>query len=94
MNAPNCSVGDQRLRAALARFSILQEQAKSHGLTLDVDAEHRAIHAKYGSPISPWLSTFLRTHEAYVRQLAADEAKRGVFTVGLSRCLDILDDQR
>ena len=41
--------------------------------------------------ISEPLRRFLREHEPMLRELAAEEAREGTFTLGLSRCIDLLD---
>ena len=45
-------------------------------------------------PISEVLRAFLRQHETKLRNMAEAESECGKFTVGLSRCLDILDVER
>jgi len=44
--------------------------------------------------ISEPLRRFLREHEPMLRAMAADEAERGEFTLGLSRCIDLLDQPK
>lgn len=41
--------------------------------------------------ISAPLRRYLIANEAKLRRMAAEEAERGEFTLGLSRCIEILD---
>ncbi len=50
-------------------------------------------HENQPTHLSRPLRRFLREHEVALRKMAAEEAARGEFTVGLSRCLDILDSE-
>ena len=45
---PDRSRKTRKLFDHLARIAVLHRQAKSHGLTLDIGAEIRAIYVKYG----------------------------------------------
>ena len=42
--------------------------------------------------ITEGLAKCLTRHEAFLRNMAEKEASRGEFTVGLSRCIDLLDN--
>ena len=44
-----------------------------------------------GHQYSEELLRFLHKHEARLRAMAEDEAGKGQFTLGLSRCIDLLD---
>ena len=70
------------------RLGVNVKQVTLPGVAADLKPQPSAIQI---ARVSVETAAFLISHEIYLRNLAADEQDAGEFTLGLSRCVDLLD---